>query len=627
MESGKQNVDNDETNESSRPCSVVPSYKPETDELVNPGSLDHQLIKSHELLNMGKQNGGESDLDDGTKERMLTDESKISPTKEATEVKFISENGDAKIDIGTPKQTLSGMGKEELMKFANDPFWVRLRWFLFISFWVLWVSMLAGAIAIIIVAPKCVAPKPKQWWEESPIVQLQYSDSPTKDLKGFKSLLDELKKQHIKAISLPSITKGSLQGYTDNFMEIDPQLGDLNDLEDLVKAAKEREQRLILELDPNYSSINHSWFEQSVNRKDPYTDYYVWVDGKMISGDDRQPPNNWLSINGGSAWEWNEERGQFYLHQFSKLQPDLNFSNPKVVAEFGNIFRHWLKLGFSGFRLANTQYLIEDPTLRDESLKRKPSESDNYQSLVHVYTRDLSENALILSKWQEIVYNETKGQGLFALQDDIGADILAVYNEKKTLISLPQSSLFLTTANASINASTLNESISNWISISSWPGWDLNGEKYSLRQRMAPDIADSITLMTMLLPGTPILRLNDTLSAKNAFAILAKARMSATFLYGETDTRVVNGSVFVYTRLKSGNPGYLVAYQSEEHPTNIDISSIPGISEEVTILACSPNYAPDGDGDVLKIKLLSSMIPMLPKSTLILTFVPKDDEK
>lgn len=104
------------------------------------------------------------------------------------------------------------MGKEELMKFANDPFWVRLRWFLFISFWVLWVAMLAGAIAIILMAPKCIAPNPRKWWEESPIVRLQFSDSPTKDLKGFQSLLDELKEQHIKAICLPSIMKGSLEG-------------------------------------------------------------------------------------------------------------------------------------------------------------------------------------------------------------------------------------------------------------------------------------------------------------------------------------------------------------------------------------------------------------------------------
>ncbi|KAK2581728.1 hypothetical protein KPH14_002212 [Odynerus spinipes] len=612
MESGRQESDSGETKESSRPPSVLATSKSEAD--------DATQAKSQEVIKMGKQTG-EGDHDDGAKERMLTDESKISPTKNTTEeVKFISENGDAKIDIETVKQTLSGMGKEELMKFANDPFWIRLRWFLFISFWVLWVAMLAGAVAIIVMAPKCVAPKPKKWWEESPIVRLQVSDSPTKDLKGFKSLLDELKEQHVTAISLAPLIRQSSPGHVDNFMELDPQLGDISDMEELVNAAKEKDQHLILELDPNHSSMKHAWFEQSIEKKDPYTSYYVWADGKTTSDGKRQPPNNWLSVNGGSAWEWNEKRGQYYLHQFDKTQPDLNFNNQAVVAEFGDILKYWLKLGISGFRLANTQYLTEDPALRDESLSTMPTEADNYQSLVHVYTRDRPENAAVLTKWQEIVYEETKGEGLFALQDDVGADILAVYNEKKTLISLPQSSQFLTAANASINATALYRGISQWILTASWPGWDINGKQSTLRQRMPADVADSITLLTMLLPGTPILTLNDTVATKYAFGTLAKARMSATFLYGDTNPRVINGTVFVYTRLKSGNPGYLVAYQSEEYPAVIDVSSVPGVPEEMTVLTYSPRSV-----QMKSTKLSSNMITILPKSTMILTFVPKDE--
>jgi len=110
------------------------------------------------------------------------------------------------------KETFSGMGKEELMKFANDPFWVRLRWILFITFWLLWAGMLAGAIAIIVVAPKCAVPEPKKLWEESPIIQLDASDSPTIDLKGLESVLDGLKSQHVRAISLSSLVKESANG-------------------------------------------------------------------------------------------------------------------------------------------------------------------------------------------------------------------------------------------------------------------------------------------------------------------------------------------------------------------------------------------------------------------------------
>lgn len=142
-----------------------------------------------------------------------------------------------------------------------------------------------------------------------------------------------------------------------------------------------------------------------------------------------------MSVHGESAWEWNEQRGQYYLHQFNKSQPDLNYNNPTVVTEFGvgfssyfqsidlsclylmlyllfkDILTHWLKLGISGFRLTNTQYLTEDPELHDESRGILPVESNNYQSLVHVHTRDRSENAAVLSKWQEIVRNETDGKG------------------------------------------------------------------------------------------------------------------------------------------------------------------------------------------------------------------------
>ncbi|XP_011640233.1 maltase 1 isoform X1 [Pogonomyrmex barbatus] len=577
---------------------------------------------------MGKQNG--EDLDQDAQERMLKEDStaKIAIDKDdkTTEVKFISENGDAKIDIEMVKVALAGMNKEELMKFANDPFWVRLRWALFVIFWLIWAAMLAGAIAIIVMAPKCSAPEPRKLWEESPIVELDASsDAPNGDLKGLEFILDNLKNQNIKAISLSSLVKESADGGIIDFRAIKPELGNISDLENLIKVARGNNQQVFLELDPNHSSVEHPWFKQSVEKQDPFTSYYVWADGiKSEDGKERRsPPNNWLSVYGGSAWEWNEQRGQYYLHQFNKSQPDLNYNNPAVITEFGDILTHWLKLGLSGFRLVNTQYLTEDPQLHDESRSILPVESSNYQSLVHVYTRDRSENAAVLAKWQRIVHNETAGEGLFALQDDIGADILQVYNDKTTL-DLPQSSHFLTTANANINATDLRKSISQWLAVTPWPAWNVNGKQLSLRQRMPKDVADSIVLMTMLLPGTPILQLEDVMSAKDAFATLSNARSSLTFLHGNMTLRIVNGTVFVYARnwLKSGNPGYLVAYQTGEESVVINLSGIPRISEEINVVAHSPNYIQDTE--VLKTKLPSDAVPISPKSTLILTFVPKE---
>lgn len=109
------------------------------------------------------------------------------------------------------KAVLSGMGKEELMKFANDPFWIRLRWALFIIFWLIWAALLAGAVAIIVMAPKCSAPEPKKLWEESAIIELDVSDAPINLMERI-SILEDLKNQHIRAISLSSLVKESTDG-------------------------------------------------------------------------------------------------------------------------------------------------------------------------------------------------------------------------------------------------------------------------------------------------------------------------------------------------------------------------------------------------------------------------------
>ncbi|XP_020293571.1 maltase 1-like isoform X2 [Pseudomyrmex gracilis] len=625
MESGRDNVEVKGAVKETVAAAVSATLKVEGNSTnVVVGGNDKQQLDEEED-DMGKQNGEE--LDEGAQERMLSNESAAKITsneKTATEVKFISENGDAKIDIETIKEAISGMSKEELMKFANDPFWIKMRWALFILFWLLWAAMLAGAVAIIVMAPKCSAPEPKKIWEESAIVQLDPSDSPNNNLEGLESILYDLKGQHIKAISLSSLMKEDANGVVD-FKVVKPEIGGIVALENLIKKAKDNDQQIFLELDPNHSSTEHPWFKQSVERQDPFTDYYVWADGTTStdSGKERRnPPNNWLSIYSESAWEWNEQRGQYYLHQFNKSQPDLNYNNPAVVKEFGDILTHWLKLGISGFRLANTQYLKEDPQLHDEARSILPVESGNYLSLTHIYTRDRPENIEVLTQWQEIVHNKTDGKGLFSLQDDIGADILQVYNEKKTVIDLPQSSHFLTTANASINATVLRKGITQWLPIAPWPAWNLNGKQHALRQRMPAEIASSVTLMTMLLPGTPILRLNDTMSAKDAFATLSSARSSLTFLYGETTTRIVNGTVFVYARLKSGNPGYLVAYQTGDDQAVIDLSTIQRVSEEVSIFAHSPNYL--GQSEISKTKWPSNAVPISPKSTVVLTFVPKE---
>ncbi|XP_034941063.1 neutral and basic amino acid transport protein rBAT-like isoform X2 [Chelonus insularis] len=569
---------------------------------------------------MGKTD--EVEIDDGAKEKMLNDPTSADPIARTAEIILISENGDAKITVKSANDVLCGMGKEELMKYANDPFWVRLRWVMFIGFWILWFAMLFGAIAIIVFAPKCSAPIPKKWWEKSPIIQIDSSDLEGKDIKGVEALFDTIKGKHVQTIALSSILKGT-SGHVEDFKVIKREIGDMQFMKDVIAAAKQRDQRIVLEVDPNHSSINHPWFNRSVNREEPYTNYYVWADGKNAADGTRQPPNNWLSVYGGSAWAWHQVRGQYYLHQLNKTQPDFNFENPSVINEFVEIFQFWLSQGISGFRLGSTQYLTEDPHRLDEKRSSFPAEPEEYQYLNHVYTQNRQENVKILKLWREKIANITKDDELFTLQDDVGADTLAILNENQRLIDLPQKSQFLSTADAEIPAEILIHEVTEWISRTnvSWPGWDVNGKERSLRQRMPINVADSITLMTLLLPGTPIFKLNDTLSAPTAFAALAAKRNEETFLYGDFKAHVINGTVFAYTRLKGGHPGYLVAYQSSRENASIDVSSLSAMPSEVSILTHSPNYVQDGQS--IPTKLSSDNIPMAPKSTVVLTFVPE----
>ncbi|XP_008555239.1 maltase 2 [Microplitis demolitor] len=570
---------------------------------------------------MGK-NDAELEVGDGADEKMLNEQSNDEPTKNTTEVIFISENGDAKIDMKQAKKAVAGLSKEELMMYADDPFWVKLRWVLFGAFWMLWVAMLVGAIAIIVLAPKCQAPTPKKWWEKSPIVQLEPADINGKSLDAIKNILDQLKAEHVHIVSLSSFLKGG-PGATENFIDVDPQVGSVNNVKEIIDSAKTRDINVVLELDPNQSSMKHWWFEKSVNREEPYTDYYVWADGQLGADGVRKEPNNWRSVYSKRAWTWHEQRQQYYLHQFNETTPDLNFNNTKVINEFNDIFKFWLDLGIKGFRLGNTRYLTEDPGRHDEQGgSRVVVDPEDYEYYSHAHTKDRQDNIKIIKQWRDnINSNDTNKDTLFAMSDDIKYDILTIINEHQRLIDLPQNSQFLIDANANIDAKTLKTDISSWISSVnvSWPGWDVNG-KTPLRKRMEPDVADSLITMSLLLPGTPILKLNDVLPAREYFGALVEKRYEDTFLYGNFTSHIINGTVFAYTRIKPGSPGYLVAYQSSDQNTEIDISEIESIPSELNVVGYSENYAENKT--TVASMYFSNKIPMATKSTLVLTFVP-----
>ncbi|XP_023315848.1 neutral and basic amino acid transport protein rBAT-like isoform X1 [Trichogramma pretiosum] len=597
------------------PAVVVPSYKPLPDEDTNWKAKANSVT-----IDMGKLNGSADQaeaVDDGATEKMLKDDVKLTivpSSKDDAGVKFIPENGDAKIDIDSVKQTLSGMGKAELMKYANDPFWIRLRMFLFLAFWVLWVAMLAGAIAIIVWAPKCPAPEPRKWWEESPMIEINHKEF-AKYQSEAEVFLDDLQKQNIKSLCLGSVLEESSPGLTTNFTFLSERFSTMASFGTFMSQATAKGINIVIDIDPNHSSNQHPWFKKSIEKDGNYSSYYVWADGKPNPEGGFLPPNNWVSVNGGSAWTYNEKRGQFYLHQFNASQPDLNYNNSQVIEEFSKTLKFWMNLGVTGFRLANTRYLYEDTDLKDDKPGQfYPAEKDNYDSLLHVNTRDHSQNAVLLNLWRNVVLEHTNQEGLFTLIEEVGSDTLQQNKMEKTVIDLPKSVKSLSKIASSINATQLNQTVSDMLSSSTWPAVDFSNNNH-MKQRTPEDTA--LIYMAMLLPGTPILNINDSLPYKESFAKLTKARQNVQFQHGKTSTYVLNnGTVFSYTRnlVKVGNPGYVVIYNSDIQNKTVDISSFDQIADSIEVLALSPNHFPITE---MPQKLKSDTIYMAPKSTFI----------
>ena len=202
-----------------------------------------------------------------------------------------------------------------------------------------------------------VDPTARPWWEPGVIYQVyprSFQDSNGDgigDLAGIASRLEHLAWLGIDAIWISPIFRSPMAdfGYDiADYRDIDPVFGTLADFDRLVEAAHARGIRVVLDFVPNHSSDRHPWFlESRSSRTNPRRDWYLWADPAPGGG----PPNNWLSVFGGPAWEWDEPTGQFYYHAFLKEQPDLNWRNPDVRAEMYDTLRFWLDRGVDGFRV------------------------------------------------------------------------------------------------------------------------------------------------------------------------------------------------------------------------------------------------------------------------------------
>ena len=210
----------------------------------------------------------------------------------------------------------------------------------------------------------------KKWWKESVVYQIyprSFKDSNGDgigDLNGITEKLDYLKELGVDVIWLSPVyqSPGDDNGYDiSDYRAILEEFGTMEEFDRMLQAAHERGIRLVMDLVVNHTSDEHPWFVESRKSKDNlYRDYYIWRPARM-----GKEPNNWGSCFSGSAWEYNEATDMYYLHLFSKKQPDLNWDNPRVRAEVYDMMNWWLDKGVDGFRMDVISLISKKPELPD----------------------------------------------------------------------------------------------------------------------------------------------------------------------------------------------------------------------------------------------------------------------
>ncbi|XP_072161231.1 probable maltase isoform X1 [Bemisia tabaci] len=250
-----------------------------------------------------------------------------------------------------------------------------------------------------------------EWYETTSIYQVytrSFMDSNNDgdgDFKGILEKLDYIQALGFETVYVQTVFKSPFLdgGYdiSDN-KDVNPMFGTMKELKNLIDEIHKRGMKILLDFVPNHTSNKHEWFKKSVKREAPYTDFYVWEDPKKYDPETNQPipPSNWISFPKGSMWEWNDERKQFYLHQFLPLQPDLNYRNRALREAVKDIIRFWLDFGVDGFRVDAIGHLMEDAMRRDNPWQPGMFGINNYFAQIHTYSQNQEDMYEVTHEWR-----------------------------------------------------------------------------------------------------------------------------------------------------------------------------------------------------------------------------------
>jgi alpha-glucosidase len=272
------------------------------------------------------------------------------------------------------------------------------------------------------------------WWRGAVIYQiyprsfLDANGDGIGDLPGIVRKLDYIASLGVDAIWISPFFKSPMAdfGYDiADYREVDPLFGTMDDFDRLLAKAHALGLKVMIDQVLSHTSVEHAWFKESRQSRDnPKADWYVWADAR----EDGTPPNNWMSIFGGVAWQWEPRRGQYYLHNFLSSQPDLNFHNPEVQQATLDNVEFWLARGVDGFRLDAINFCFHDPLLRDNPPKppekrvgRGFSPDNPYAFQYHYYNNTQAENLPFLQKLRGLLdrYPGTVSLGEISSEDSL----------------------------------------------------------------------------------------------------------------------------------------------------------------------------------------------------------------
>ena len=372
------------------------------------------------------------------------------------------------------------------------------------------------------------------WWRGAVIYQIyprSFNDSNADgigDLKGVTERMDYIASLGVDAIWLSPFFTSPMDdfGYdVSDYEDVDPMFGTLADFDRMTKAAHDRGLKVMIDLVISHTSDQHPWFRESRSSKDnSRADWFVWADAKA----DGTPPNNWLSLFGGPAWEWDSRRCQYYMHNFLTSQPDLNFHNPSVQDAVLDVARFWLDRGVDGFRLDTVNFYFHDAELRDNpplTAGEAPSTVDPtnpYGFQNHLYDKTRPENLDFLERFRALL---DKYPGATSV-GEIGADgqaveLTASYTEADRRIHMAYSFDLLTPQHSASYVRRIVEEMNEGIG-SGWASWALSNhdvKRVATRWGEGKDLARFAPLATALcasLRGTPCLYQGEELGLTQA---------------------------------------------------------------------------------------------------------------